>query len=181
MREEWKSIRGYKGYYEASNLGRIRSLDRWVKDKNNKPMFFKGKLLSNRGLDKDGYVLNILVKSGERKTVKVHRIIAQTFLKKLKGKNQVNHIDGIKNNNVVTNLEWVNSSENQKHAIDKLKIKVLKGEEIGNSVLTEELVLELREVKRKYNYSYTKLQEMYGVNRSTIHLAVTGKNWSHIK
>jgi hypothetical protein len=76
------------------------------------------------------------------------------------------------------NLEWVTTSENQPHSVHTLKRKILKGNEVGNSVLNSELVLELKYMKQYF--SYTKLQDIYGIHRCTIHLAVTGKNWKHL-
>lgn len=101
MKEIWKDIPGYEGLYQASNLGRIRSL-------------IRNKILI--GGIKNGYREVILCKNGKRKYMLVHRLIAQTFLENKKNKPQINHIDGNKHNNNVNNLEWCTRSENMKHA-----------------------------------------------------------------
>ena len=66
--------------------------------------------------NKKGYLYVVLSKNGKSKIVRIHRLVAQTFIPNLQNKPQVNHIDGIKSNNVVSNLEWCTNSENQKHA-----------------------------------------------------------------
>ena len=75
-------------------------------------------------MDKDGYRLVTLCKDNKRYTRKVHRLVAEAFLGIDDTKTQVNHIDGNKDNNIVSNLEWCNSSENQLHAINVLKVRV---------------------------------------------------------
>lgn len=66
-------------------------------------------------------------KFGRRNTHLVHRLVASIYIKNKKGKPDVNHKDGIKNNNFYTNLEWVTKSENQKHAYKKGLNKSRKG------------------------------------------------------
>ena len=69
---------------------------------------------------KNGYLsYNITLPNGKKKRCYAHRLVAIAFLDKIEGKNEVNHIDGNKLNNCVDNLEWVNSSENKKHAIQQ--------------------------------------------------------------
>jgi len=180
MKEEWKDIKGYEGFYQISNFGRSKRLYKHTIAKNGVNMTFQEKILSNNGLDKDGYVLRVLTKDKKARTFKSHRLVAQAFIPNPDNLPEVNHINGIKNDNRVDNLEWSSSRNNQLHSIYILKNKVLKGEEIGNSKLTKDLVLEMRELKKNTKITYTEMSEMYGVNRATIHLAVTGKNWKHI-
>lgn len=111
MDEVWRDVVGYEGYYVVSNKGIVKGLDR----KLNNNRFYKGKILKQRE-DKNGYLVINLNKGGDAKTLKVHRLVAISFLGIIDGKNEVNHIDGDKKNNIVSNLEWVNSSENQIHA-----------------------------------------------------------------
>lgn len=115
MNEIWKPIIGYEGLYEVSNLGRVRSLDRIIKDSRGVITHRLGILLK-LGNDKDGYKLASL--SG--KTHRVHRLVATSFLNNKNDYPQVNHKNGIKHDNRVTNLEWCSQSENIRHSIDKL-------------------------------------------------------------
>jgi len=177
----WKDIEGYEGFYQVSNKGRIKSFARETLNKRGILMRFKGKILSNKSFDKNGYVLQGLTINKKTKTFKAHRLVALEFIPNPDILPEVNHINGIKNDNRVENLEWSTTSYNQLHSVHVLKNKVLKGEEIGNSRLTEELVRELRDVKKYMDISYTQLQEIYGIKRATIHLAVTRKTWRHVK
>lgn len=106
----WKPISGIKGY-EVSDDGQVRSIPRIVVDKNGKEYFRKGKILS-QFYNKKGYA-NVQIKGRVRP---VHRLVAETFIPNPENKPEVNHIDGNKKNNKVTNLEWVTTRENLDHA-----------------------------------------------------------------
>lgn len=99
--EQFKDVKGYEGLYKVSENGVIIRLD------TNKEI---GKRRGN------GYTLTKLFKNGENKTMSVHRIVAEAFIPNPEGKPCVNHIDGDKTNNHVSNLEWVTYSENTSHA-----------------------------------------------------------------
>lgn len=115
MNEEiWKDIPGYEGLYQASNLGRIRSLDREIIQWNrfdNVKVIYKGKILSLKP-NKKGYFKCSLNKNGKSRTFLVHRIIAQTFLKNFDKNLTVDHINGNKQNNNVDNLRMVTIKKN---------------------------------------------------------------------
>jgi hypothetical protein len=111
MQEIWLPIEGYEGYYEVSNLGRVKSLSRSVENSNR---IIKEKFNSFH-LKRDGYHSVLLSKNKVKKTISLHRIVANTFLKNPESKKIVNHIDGNKLNNCVNNLEWVSSRENSCH------------------------------------------------------------------
>lgn len=117
MEEIWKWIDGYKNMYQVSNLGRVRSVDRYVycEVSPNKLQHLFGKVLKIR-TDKKGYAVVCLSKEGKQKVGKVHRLVAQTFIPNPLDLPQVNHKDGCKTNNCVDNLEWCDNSYNQKHA-----------------------------------------------------------------
>ena len=114
--EIWKDIAGYEGIYQVSSLGRVRSLDRTLLDKNNVEYKVKGKIrkISCTGR---GYQDIQLSKEGESKMFLVHRLVAETFLDNPENLPIVNHIDGNKSNNNIGNLEWVSNSDNINHAI----------------------------------------------------------------
>lgn len=122
MNEIWKDIRDYEGYYQVSNLGRVRSLDRYVICKNGKTQFKRGMLCSicyNKRVDI--YEVH-LHKDSKRKCLKIHRLVAEAFIPNDDPihKTTINHIDGNRANNRVDNLEWASYSENEKHSYDEL-------------------------------------------------------------
>jgi hypothetical protein len=116
--EIWKDISDYEGLYQASSLGRIRSLDRYKITKNRYGKIkakIKGIFLKP-SINHDGYYEIVLSKNGKSKMFRLHRVIAKTFLDNLENKPQVNHIDGNKLNNNINNLEWCTCKENINHA-----------------------------------------------------------------
>ena len=114
MDEIWKPIPGYEGYYEVSNLGRVKSLDREHITSNGKHRSIKGRMLKlNLSQEYANVELN---KEGHPHVYSVHRLVAMTFIPNPENKQTVNHKDGDKLNNVVDNLEWMTWSENNKHA-----------------------------------------------------------------
>lgn len=114
-KEIWKPIEDYEGIYEVSSFGRVRSLDRLIHRKRRGSCVYPGIML-NPSITHKGYESVDLRKHGNRKNEVVHRLVAKQFIPRIANKPQVNHIDGNKRNNKVSNLEWVNNSENQLHA-----------------------------------------------------------------
>jgi hypothetical protein len=122
MQEEWKDIIGYEGYYQISNLGRVKSLERVVvaerssgKVKRN----FIEKILNPK--PNKGYCKVTLVLNKKFKSKRVHRLIAIHFIDNPRNLTQVNHIDGNTLNNAIKNLEWVSHRENACHAKKNIK------------------------------------------------------------
>ncbi len=115
---EWKDIEGYEAHYQISNFGDVLSLDRVVARPNRgdsvtkKGQSIKGQVTAR------GYTRVQLTKDGVSKNYMVHRLVAITFLENPESKPEVNHLDGVKNNNHISNLVWATSSDNQKHAYD---------------------------------------------------------------
>lgn len=108
MEEIWKPVVGYEGYYEVSSFGRIRSLSRTVSSKrwSSDTRFMVGKTMKPK-IDKNGYVRIMLTGSDKsRKTLNVHRLVAEAFLPNPNNLPQVNHKDENKANNCIDNLEW---------------------------------------------------------------------------
>ena len=126
--EIWKDYKNYEGLYQASNLGRMRSLDRWVKSKSGSVRLCKGKILK-LCTDKYGYLNVSLYKNNKVKTYLVHRIIAETFLPNTDNLPCVNHKDENPLNNVVSNLEWCTYSYNNSYGtrLERVRDKQING------------------------------------------------------
>ena len=118
--ELWKDIPNYESLYQASNLGRIRSLDHVRKNGTNE-YIQKGKILKFNKNNSEYYRVR-LSKNGVVKTYRVNRLIALTFINNPLNKKTVNHKDGNKLNNKVSNLEWATHKEQTKHMHEVLKV-----------------------------------------------------------
>ena len=128
MEEIWKPVDGFEGYYEISNLGNLRSVDKYIRWGRNKGRirYFPSKILSP-SINNSGYKIHTLSKPGSKPVCKtIHRMVATTFIPNPHNLSDVNHIDENKNNNSVDNLEWVSHKENMIHSKSKIS-KALKG------------------------------------------------------
>lgn len=116
-KEIWLPIKDYEGFYEISNLGRVRSLDRIVYFRNNKgSRHYIGKILKQKY--HNGYAYVNLNKNKELKVLPIHRLVAEHFIPNPDNLPVVNHKDGVKSNNYYWNLEWTTSLGNNLHAIN---------------------------------------------------------------
>lgn len=111
MVEEWKTIPCFQGLYEASNLGRIRSIDRVVRRNGLTSKSLKGKILSPN-TQKNGYKVVALSKQGKTQSFRVHRLVALAWLPNPDNLTEVNHLNENKADNSVANLSWVSHREN---------------------------------------------------------------------
>lgn len=108
--EEWRPVVGYEGYYEVSNLGTVRGIDRY----DCKGRRIKGKVLQKK-VEHTGYVSTVLTRNGKPKSYKVHRLVAEAFIPNPDNLPQVNHKDEDKSNNTVWNLEWCTEKYNRNY------------------------------------------------------------------
>lgn len=134
-------------------------------------------------LDSDGYHhVNLSGDFNKKvKTLKVHRLVAYAFLGiPPKGKTMVNHKDGNKVNNHISNLEWVTPSENLKHAHKnglKKTTRIL-GEKSGKAKLTEIDVLTIRELGK--TTSCKEISLLYNMSKCNIYHILKRKGWKHV-
>lgn len=170
--EIWKDVVGYEGLYQVSNLGRVCSLG---SSTNHKPPCIR-KLRKDKG----GYLIVQLHKNKEVKTLKVHRLVAFSFIPNEYDKPHVNHIDGDKTNNVASNLEWCTHKENFKHAVEN-GLRPM-GEDHGRHKLTWN---EVNEIRRTYIqgssvFGGNALSRKFGVTPRVILLIVKGELWKQV-
>ena len=117
-KEIWKDVKGYEGLYQVSNLGRVKHLPGIIEDKNNVKKFVREKIKSHT-ISEDGYHSVSLYKNNVAEYFMVHRLVLSTFKpSKLQSELEVNHKDGDKDNNVLSNLEWVTGSENIQKGVE---------------------------------------------------------------
>ena len=127
MREEeiWKPIEGWKGLYQVSNMGRVKSLERIVRNGKNCCRTVPEKILKT-SKDKDGYLSVYLCKDNKKKWYFVHRLVAQAFISNPDNLAEVNHKDKIRTNNYVDNLEWCTTQYNVEYSKSKAIIGINK-------------------------------------------------------
>ncbi len=119
IEEVWKDINEFKGYYQVSNFGRIKSLFRYVKVKNG----FRSvpeKILKPK-IDKDGYLHVVLQKDRKSRYLTIHRIVADTFIDNPNNLPHVNHKNENKQDNRVENLEWCTEQYNCNYGTRNLR------------------------------------------------------------
>ena len=170
--EFWKDIPGLEGLYQASNMGRIKSL-------NFRRLKGRVSLIKQR-VNHLGYCvvskLYLFKGDGSRSDYsKVHRIIAITFLKKIKQKNEVNHKNGVKTDNRVENLEWCSRSENMKHAHEKNLNRTVTTHALPKAIkANSKKVIDLK-TKKIYS-SVTSASKRVGLSKSCLGAMLRGQN-----
>lgn len=126
MNEIWKDVPGYEGHYQVSSLGRVRSLDRHIEKRSRwgttYSLFYPGKQLV-LGRNAAGYLHITLYLAREQKSFLIHRLVASVFIGGESPDLTVNHKDGDKSNNAVSNLEWMTQRDNNRHARTALPFK----------------------------------------------------------
>jgi hypothetical protein len=175
MIEIWKDLKDYEEGYEISNLGRLRSKTRII-DYTWKKAVRVSKILSNRK-NKCGYLYTVLSINKKRKTLTIHRMVATTFIPNPNNYPCVNHIDGNKLNNCVSNLEWCDSSQNISHAYKNgLKMGV-RGEKSHYAKLKEEDIINIRNEYSFNNISQLNLGLKYNISQTQISRIIRKENW----
>lgn len=113
---QWLPVKGYEELYEVSDTGEVRSVDRVLSVTNQKERLFKGRVLLQIMNKQVQYKQVSLWKENKGTSYYVHRLVAEAFIPNPESKPEVNHIDGNRQNNHISNLEWVTSGENSLHA-----------------------------------------------------------------
>ncbi len=164
--EIWKNVVGFEEQYEISNLGNLRSKERFVKHWRGGERKYKSNFKNIRLNDK-GYFRCNLKNEGKRYDFTIHRLVALTFIPNAENKPQVNHINGIKTDNRVENLEWCNQSENVTHAVKNRLIKTKLTDEQAKKIFNSQL-------------SYRKLAKLYNITSSIVWRIKNKKAYKHL-
>jgi hypothetical protein len=181
--EIWKPIKGYEGYYEVSNMGRIKSLSKsWVTGerwgvRTKEESFLKFGLAKRQ---KTNYYRVVLCVDKAKLNKSVHRIVAEHFCDNPNNLNVVNHLNSNPLDNRADNLEWTTAKGNVLHSYTSGNRVSMSGIRNGNARLTESQVLEIRSLHAKGNIEHLDLAEMYGIARSAITRIVNRQRWKHI-
>ena len=156
--EEWRDIKGYEGRYQVSNMGRVKTVERFKSDGRH-----QSEGIRKTQLDFHGYEFALLYNGHKMCRHSVHVLVANAFIPNPEHKPQVNHIDGNKTNNVVDNLEWVTASENQLHAIAHGLVIPKRGDATKRTKVSDADVLRIREL-RKTGEKLQHLADMFGLS-----------------
>ena len=114
--ETWKPVVGFEGYYEVSDRGRVRSVDRLVNRRGGTKSLRRGRMLKLSSYS-NGYLKVSLAKEGKQTYHLVHRLVASAFIPNPNNYPCVNHIDENKKNNKAVNLEWCTHSYNHLYSL----------------------------------------------------------------
>jgi hypothetical protein len=182
--EIWKPILGvkgdlYDGYYEVSNLGRIKMLPRLLRHS-------KGMRVSKEkiviGSNSHGYKVVSFKKDGIKKMQNVHVLVARAFVDNPNPEKFriVNHLNSDRADNRAENLEWCDHSRNAKHAIEAGKLKITKGSERSTAILNEDKALAIKLLYKTGRFSYWKLSIMFDIGKTTVQSIIEGTSWTHV-
>ena len=171
--ENWKDIKGYEGFYQVSNLGRVKSLERDVYN-------YRGTLINHieekilaSSLDRYGYQCVNLYKNGEGKKMRVHRLVAEAFIPNPENKPMVNHKNEVKSDNFVENLEWCDAQYNINFGTRTARmIKNRKSYKFGNAPSAKPIFCE--ELNKTFDCA-KRVEEELGIWGTSIAKVCKGK------
>lgn len=165
--EVWTDVVGFEGYYVVSSKGRVKAIGKRSRYR-----------VLTASIHRQGYERVKLSVDKFNKTYLVHRLVAEAFIRNPNNKATVNHLDGIKNNNCVWNLEWATQQENNQHAhstgLSKTTITQIKAMCL-RAKITKEQILEIQELY-KQGRSQLDLSLLYDISKAQICRIVNGKS-----
>lgn len=184
--EIWRDVLGWEGFYQVSNHGRVKSLDRIVPSKRHGTSYtVRGQIM---GLERNGAYQHVtLSRSGRYKTVLVHRMVLEAFVGPCPEGMEGCHNDGVGTNNCLDNLRWGTPKENQQdrflHGTSNrgkhynLGHTWNRGTKCGTARLTEDNVRKIRKLYASGGHSQRGLGRMFGVSHMRIADVLYGKSF----
>lgn len=169
MKEIWRDIPGYKNFYQASSLGRVRSVERTIKTKTS-TRTYKSKIIKPQKHN-NGYLILRLYKQGIGKGYLVHLLVLAAFKGACPKGCEGDHKDRNRKNNKLSNLRYLKKEEN----------RAQRGEAHGMSKLNKYQVQRIRLMREiDKNFNFDKVAQMFGVCRGTIEQIVYKSSWKHL-
>ena len=182
--EIWKNIHGYEGYYMISNLGRVKSLERIcyynVHKTNIRNSRLKKERILKTTIDAFGYKsVNVSVNS-KNKILKIAKLIAKAFIPNPENHPIINHINGVKSDNRIENLEWCTYKHNVNHAIETGLLVFKLGSDNANSKFSHNDILKIKQdFKENPNIIVKDYARDLGVSRVTIWRILSKKTYKN--
>lgn len=169
--EEWRDVVGYETFYQVSNLGRVRSV--------HPP--YPHDPIRKQWANRKGYLSLTLHKHGTTRRAFTHRLVLAAFVGPLPPEHEVNHIDGIKNNNRVNNLEYCTQVENRAHAI---RIGLMPYSQTGSNhpraLVSDNDVREIRRLRTEDHVPVALIAKRFGMSTINAYCIISRKSWKHI-
>ncbi len=154
QQEVWKDIPNYEGFYQVSNLGNVKSLDRYIVYPDGTKRLFKSKI-QKKTINSSGYVYYDLYIKSKRKRFLAHMIVYIAFVSEYDRKLDINHIDCNKTNNNINNLELTTRSENMIHALKNNLLNKTINSATKHYIEINGISYPLKEISKKYNLPYS--------------------------
>jgi len=175
--EVWKDVPGYEGFYQVSNLGRVKSMAR-IRIAGRGGAQQLPERLKKPGKTKFGYIVVGLYRNSKCKQCWMHRLVLEAFIGPRPHKMETRHLDGDKTNNRLENLKWGTIEENwedkRRHGTAPV------GERNGQAVLTEDAVRKMR-IMHKQGHSRSHIARIFKVGGNTAARALSGETWKGVK
>lgn len=180
VEEIWRDIPNYEGIYKVSNKGSVKSLNR-VENYTYKgyevSRFRKGRILKQKNTY-DGYLESTLLKHGKPKCFRTHRLVAMAFNPTEKTGLEIDHLNCLKKDNRIENLEWVTNKENIDRAIKNDLFNPV-GSSNSNCQTSEEQVMMVRVLSNE-GYTRRQVSEKVGIPKSRVKQIVTNVTWKNL-
>jgi len=182
-KEEWRAVVGYEGFYEVSDLGRIRSLDMsFVRSTDSRPYNKKGRLLefeidTRRG---KGYLRVTFSANGRRSRRQVHHVVLESFVGPCPDGHECDHKNFVTCDNRLANLRWFTHKQNVKHSDNSGRRNPVIGKEHPQTKLSDEDVRRIREL-RKLRIPGAEVASMYGIHRMYVYYLAGGGGRKHVE